>query len=99
MPATVGKRRRCCRHAGEPSSPSLARGTPATAHPPGEGRQDARPGDASSLASEDNGNMDPAGDQPGWRAEALRRVAAGPHAPAVAGVLLAVVAGTQALAQ
>jgi signal transduction histidine kinase len=43
--------------------------------------------------------MDPAGDQPGWRAEALRRVAAGPHAPAVAGALLAVVAGAQALAQ
>src|ERR1019366_3005077 len=34
MPATVGKRRRCCRRAGEPSSPSLARGTPAPAHPP-----------------------------------------------------------------
>ena len=56
-------------------------------------------GDARSLASEDNGYMDPAGDQPGWRAEALRRVAAGPHAPAVAGALLAVVAGAQALAQ
>ena len=56
-------------------------------------------GDARSLASEDNGYMDPAGDQPGWRAEALRRVAAGPHAPAVAGALLAVAAGAQALAQ
>jgi signal transduction histidine kinase len=56
-------------------------------------------GDARSLASEDNGYMDPAGDQPGWRAEALRRVAAGPHAPAVAGALLAVVAGAQAIAQ
>ena len=56
-------------------------------------------GDARSLASEDNGYMDPAGDQPGWRPEALRRVAAGPHAPAIAGALLAVVAGAQALAQ
>jgi signal transduction histidine kinase len=56
-------------------------------------------GDASSLASEDNGYMDPAGDQPSWRAKALRRVAAGPHTPAVAGVLLAVAAGAQALAQ
>ena len=51
------------------------------------------------LASEDNGYMDPAGDQPGWRAEALRRVAAGTHAPAVAGAFLAVAAGAQALAQ
>jgi signal transduction histidine kinase len=56
-------------------------------------------GDARSLAGEDNGYMDPAGDQPGWRAKALRRVAAGPHTPAVAGALLAVAAGAQALAQ
>jgi signal transduction histidine kinase len=56
-------------------------------------------GDARSLASEDNGYMDPAGDQPGWRAEALRRVAAGPHVPAVAGALLAVLAAAQAIAQ
>jgi signal transduction histidine kinase len=56
-------------------------------------------GDARSLASEDNGYMDPAGDQPGRRAEVLRRVAADPHTPAVAGALLAVAAGAQALAQ
>ena len=56
-------------------------------------------GDARSLASEDNGCMDPAGDQPGRRAEAVRRVTADPHTPAIAGALLAVAAGAQALAQ
>src|SRR5579864_7421641 len=44
MLATVGKHRPPGRHAGEPSLPPLARGTPAAAHPPRGGRQDARRG-------------------------------------------------------
>ena len=56
-------------------------------------------GDASSPASEDNGYVDRAG---GWRtgwADTLRRLTIAPHAPAVAGALLAVLAAAQALAQ
>ncbi len=50
--------------------------------------------DADSPASEDNGHVDRAGD---W-AGGLRRAAANPHAPAVAGALLAVAALAQAMA-
>ena len=56
-------------------------------------------GDASSLASEDNGHVDRAGGWRGGRAETLRRIAMTPHAPAVAGALLAVLAAAQAIAQ
>ena len=56
-------------------------------------------GDDSSLASEDNGYMDRAGGWRGGRAETLRRIAMTPHAPAVAGALLAVLAAAQAIAQ
>jgi signal transduction histidine kinase len=56
-------------------------------------------GDASSLASEDNGYVDRAGAWRGGRAETLRRIAMTPHAPAVAGALLAVLAAAQAIAQ
>ncbi len=55
--------------------------------------------DARSLASEDNGYVNRSGDwRSGW-ADGLRRIATAPHAPAVAGALLAVVAGAEALAQ
>jgi signal transduction histidine kinase len=54
--------------------------------------------DARSLVSEDNGYVDPAGDGHGGRAGVVRRLAAVPHAPAVAGALLAVLAVAQALA-
>jgi len=50
--------------------------------------------DAGSPASEDNGHVDRAGD---W-ADGLRRAAANPHAPAVAGALLAVAAVAQSFA-
>ncbi len=55
--------------------------------------------DASSLGSEDNGYVDRVG---GWRggwADALRRLSTAPHAPAVAGTVLAVLAAAQAIAQ
>ena len=54
--------------------------------------------DARSLASEDNGYVDPAGDGHNGRAGLVRRLAAVPHAPAVAGALLAVLAAAQAIA-
>jgi signal transduction histidine kinase len=54
--------------------------------------------DARSLASEDNGYVDPAGYGHYGRAGMLRRLAAVPHAPVVAGALLAVLAVAQALA-
>jgi len=54
--------------------------------------------DARSLASEDNGYVDPAGDGHYGRAGLARRLAAAPYAPAVAGALLAVLAVAQALA-
>ena len=54
--------------------------------------------DARSLASEDNGYVDPAGDGHYGRAGLERRLAADPHAPAVAGAVLAVLAVAQALA-
>ena len=54
--------------------------------------------DARSLAREDNGHVDPAGDGHYGRAGLARRLAAAPHAPAVAGALLAVLAVAQALA-
>ena len=54
--------------------------------------------DARSLASEDNGYVDPAGDGHLGRAGMLRRLAAVPHAPVVAGAVLAVLAVAQAIA-
>jgi signal transduction histidine kinase len=54
--------------------------------------------DARWLASEDNGHVDPAGDGYDRRAGVVRRLAAAPHAPAVAGALLAVLAVAQTLA-
>ena len=56
-------------------------------------------GDARSLASEDNGRVDRAADTRRERAAGLRRLAASPHAPAVAAGLLGVAAAAQALAQ
>jgi signal transduction histidine kinase len=50
------------------------------------------------AANEDNGGVDRAGDWRAGRAEALRRLATAPHAPAVAGTLLAVAAVGQAIA-
>ena len=55
-------------------------------------------GDAGAAASEDNGGVDRAGDWRAGRAEALRRLATAPHAPAVTGTLLAVAAVGQAIA-
>jgi signal transduction histidine kinase len=54
--------------------------------------------DARSPASEDNGYVDPAGDGHDARAGLVQRLAAVPHAPVVAGALLAVLAVAQALA-
>ena len=54
--------------------------------------------DARWLASEDNGHVDPADDVHGGWAGRLRRLAADPHAPAVAGGLLAILAVAQTLA-
>jgi signal transduction histidine kinase len=56
-------------------------------------------GDASSLASEDNGYVDRAGGWRDGRAGTLRRIAMAPHAPVVAAALLAVLAAAQAIAQ
>jgi signal transduction histidine kinase len=53
--------------------------------------------DARSLASEDNGYVDPASDGLDGRAGLVRRLAAVPHAPTVAGALLAVLAVAQAI--
>ena len=55
-------------------------------------------GDAGAAASEDNGGVDRAGDWRAGGAEALRRLATAPHAPAVTGTLLAVAAVGQAIA-
>jgi signal transduction histidine kinase len=55
-------------------------------------------GDVGAAASEDNGGVDRAGDWRAGRAEALRRLATAPHAPAVTGTLLAVAAVGQAIA-
>jgi signal transduction histidine kinase len=55
-------------------------------------------GDAGSLASEDNGGVDQAGDRRAGWAEPLWRLATAPHAPAVAATLLAVAAAGQAIA-
>jgi signal transduction histidine kinase len=54
--------------------------------------------DARSLAGEDNGYVGPASDGYDGRAGLVRRLAAVPHAPAVGGALLAVLAVAQALA-
>ncbi len=54
--------------------------------------------DARSLASEDNGYVDQAGDGRDGRAGRLRRLASVPHAPAVAGALLAALAVAQSIA-
>jgi hypothetical protein len=55
--------------------------------------------DAQSLASQDNGFVNRAGDWHPGPARRLRRLATAPHAPAVAAVLLGVAAAAQALAQ
>jgi signal transduction histidine kinase len=55
-------------------------------------------GDARSVASEDNGGVDRAADWRRERAAGLRRLAAAPHAPAVAGTLLAALAVAQSIA-
>ena len=55
--------------------------------------------DAQSLASEDNGFVDRAGDWRSGAAEWPRRLATVPHAPAVASGLLGVAAAAQAVAQ
>ena len=54
--------------------------------------------DARGLARDDNGGVEPAGDGHGGWAARLRRLTADPHAPAVAGALLAVLAVAQSLA-
>jgi signal transduction histidine kinase len=54
--------------------------------------------DARSLASEDNGYVDRAGDRRAGWAGALRQLTTAPHAPAVAGAVLAVLAAAQAIA-
>jgi signal transduction histidine kinase len=55
--------------------------------------------DARSLASKDNGHVDPAGDRRPGRARRLRRLTTAPHVAAVAGALLAAGAVAQAVAQ
>jgi signal transduction histidine kinase len=55
--------------------------------------------DARWLASEDNGFVDRAGDRGSVPARWMRRLAAVPHAPAVAAGLLGVAAAVQVLAQ
>jgi len=55
--------------------------------------------DAQSLASEDNGFVNRAGDWRPGSARRLRRLATAPHAPAVAAGLLGVAAAAQVLAQ
>ncbi|HEX4659703.1 MAG TPA: histidine kinase [Streptosporangiaceae bacterium] len=56
-------------------------------------------GDASPVASEDNGFVDTAGDWRSGAAEWPRRLATVPHAPAVAAGLVGVAAAAQAVAQ
>jgi signal transduction histidine kinase len=55
-------------------------------------------GDARALNSGDNGRVDRAADGPRGRAVMWRRLAPSPHAPVVAGAMLAVLALAQALA-
>jgi signal transduction histidine kinase len=55
--------------------------------------------DARSLAREDNGHVDRVGGRSGRRADALRRLAATPHAPAIGGMALGLLAAAQAIGQ
>ena len=55
--------------------------------------------DARSLAREDNGHVDRVSGRSGWYADALRRLAAAPHAPAIGGIALGLLAAVQAIAQ
>ena len=54
--------------------------------------------DARSLAREDNGHVDRVGGRSGRCADALRRLAAAPHAPAIGGIALGLLAVVQAIA-
>jgi signal transduction histidine kinase len=54
--------------------------------------------DACSLAREDNGHVDEAGARGRRQAGLLRRAAAAPHAPAIGGIALGLLAAVQAIA-
>jgi signal transduction histidine kinase len=54
--------------------------------------------DARWLAREDNGHVDRVGGRSGRYSDALRRLAAAPHAPAIGGIALGLLAVVQAIA-